>query len=196
MATVDVAESLDRVRQHDPEASRALVEQLYPLVMRIVQSHLPRRTPAEDLAQEVFLKLFSRLDQYEERSGIPFEHWVARVAVRTCRDALRAERRRPEVRWADLSEAEVAWLDYLISEEPSPPESSPAAAREVLERLLRQLSVDDRLVIHLLDLEQKSVREISAMTGWSPALVKVRAFRARRKLRRIAAVRQPEERYE
>lgn len=109
---------------------------------------------------------------------------------------MRAERRRPEVRWADLSEAEVAWLDYLVAEEAAPPESSPAAAREVLERLLSQLSVDDRLVIHLLDLEQKSVRDISALTGWSPTLVKVRAFRARRKLRRLAAAHQQDKPYE
>ena len=88
----DLAQCLSRVRQSEPEAARLLVERLYPLVIRIVRSHRPVRTAEEDLAQEVFAKLFARLDQYQERSDVPFEHWVSRLAVRTCLDALRAER--------------------------------------------------------------------------------------------------------
>src|SRR5512140_3713366 len=99
---LDLRQCLGKVREHDQEAARALVEALYPLVMRIVRSHLPFRSSEEDLAQEVFLKLFSKLDQYEEHPGIGFEHWVSRLAVRTCLDALRAEGRRPELRMADL----------------------------------------------------------------------------------------------
>ena len=196
MGNADVAEHLEAVRRNDPEASRALVESLYPLVIRIVRSHLPRRLAEEDLAQEIFLKLFSRLDQYEARAGVPFEHWVARLAVRTCRDALRAERRRPEWRWSDLSEAEREWIDFLVAAEEAPPAGGEAGARELIERLLQQLAPPDRLVINLLDLEQKSVREISAQTGWSPTLVKVRAFRARRRLRRLVAETAPEVRHE
>jgi RNA polymerase sigma-70 factor (ECF subfamily) len=160
---------------------------LYPLVIRIVRAHLPRRTAEEDLAQEVFLKLFSRLEQYRYRHGVPFEHWVSRLAVRTCLDNLRAERRRPEQRWADLGEESVAWLNYVLLAKDAPPDASPAAAREMLEKLLEQLPPKDRLVINLLDLEGRSVKEISQITGWSVTLVKVRAFRARRRLRSIAA---------
>jgi RNA polymerase sigma-70 factor (ECF subfamily) len=182
----DLGRCLEQARQQDPEAARALVEQLYPLVIRIVRSHLPRRTAEEDLAQEVFVKLFARLDQYEVRRGIPFEHWVSRLAVRTCLDALRAESRRPEVRWSDLREEQSAWLEFMISDESTPPDTESASARELVELLLSQLSPEDRLVIHLLDLEQRSVRDIAGLTGWSSTLVKVRAFRARRKLRKIA----------
>lgn len=196
MGNADVAEHLEAVRRNDPEASRALVEALYPLVIRIVRSHLPRRMAEEDLAQEIFLKLFSRLDQYEARAGVPFEHWVARLAVRTCRDALRAERRRPEWRWSDLSEAEREWIDFLVAAEEAPPTGGESGAREIVGRLLQQLAPADRLVINLLDLEQKSVREISALTGWSPTLVKVRAFRARRRLRRLVESAPPEFRHE
>ena len=178
---------LERVRQGDQEAARALVEELSPLVFRIVRSHLPRRAAEEDLAQEVFLKLFTRIDRYRPRPDVPFEHWVSRLAVRTCLDQLRAERRRPEVRWADLPGGEASWMEYLLSVKAAPPEASPEAARETLERLMQGLSPEDRLVIGLLDLEGHPVKRVSALTGWSGPLVKVRAFRARRRLRGIAA---------
>jgi RNA polymerase sigma-70 factor (ECF subfamily) len=192
MATFDLNGCLDRVRRNDQEASRLLVEHLYPQVLRIIRSHLPRRVAEEDLAQEAFTKVFTRLSQYTPRSGVPFEHWVSRLTVRTCLDALRAERRRPELRWADLAEEQAAWIEHLVASEPAPPETSAGSAREVVELLLAQLSISDRLVISLLDLEQKSVKEVSALTGWSAVRVKVRAFRARRRLRRLAAAfRQP-----
>lgn len=186
MAPFDLSTCLEAVRRHDQEAARLLIEQLYPQVLRIVRSHLPRRMAEEDLAQEIFAKLFERLPQYVPRPGVPFEHWLSRLAVRTCLDALRAERRRPEWRHADLSADELAWLEHLVAENAAPPDGSAASAREFVQKLLAQLSPADRLVITLLDLEQKSVKEISALTGWSATLVKVRAFRARHKLRRLA----------
>ena len=184
----DVAACLERVRQQDQEAASRLVTHLYPLVIKVVRTHLPRRVSEEDLAQEIFMKLFQRLEQYQPREAIPFEHWVSRIAVNTCLDSLRAQMRRPELRWADLSEAELAWLDFFVSTEAesAPPTADAAAARELVQKLLAELSVEDRLVINLLDLEQKSVNEISGLTGWSKSLVKVRAFRARRKLRKLA----------
>jgi RNA polymerase sigma-70 factor (ECF subfamily) len=189
MATdnMELEQRLLKARQHDQEAARALVEQLYPQVIRIVRSHLPQRMQEEDLAQDIFVKLFGRLDQYEPRAGVPFEHWVSRLAVRTCLDALRAERRRPELRWSDLSEEQTVWLDFLVAKTPATPDTEAAEARELVEKLLSQLSPADRLVIHLLDLEQRGVKEIAQLTGWSKTLVKVRAFRARRKLRALAA---------
>jgi RNA polymerase sigma-70 factor (ECF subfamily) len=116
--------------------------------------------------------------------------------VRTCLDALRAEKRRPELRWSDFSEDEAAWLDYLVAESSAEPESGASDAREVLEKLLAQLAPPDRLVITLLDLERRPVKEIAQLTGWSMALVKVRAFRARRKLRSLAEALKETERYE
>lgn len=178
-----------RARAGDEDAARTLVERLHPLVMKIVRSHLPRRAAEEDLAQEVYGRIFERLHQYEERAGVPFEHWVARLTVRTCLDALRSERRRPEWRWADLSEGETEWLATLAderSEAETTAGASAASARELLDRLLEPLSPDDRLVIRLLDLEEKSVAEVSRWTGWSAVGVRVRAFRARQRVRRVA----------
>ena len=186
---------LERVRQRDEDAAAVLVERLYPLVIRIVRSHLPRRAAEEDLAQDVFVKMFTRLDQYQARPGTPFEHWVARLAVRTCLDALKAADRRPELRWGDLSEEQAAWLDFMLADQSATPDASAASAREVTEQLLSQLPPDDRLVISLIDLEEKTVREVSEMTGWSGTLVKVRAFRARRKLRKLAQALSSQDRY-
>lgn len=180
--------TLEAVRAGDPEASRAWVEALYPLVLRIVRSHRPQPSLEEDLAQEVFLKLFSRLDQYRPQAGVPFEHWVSRVAVHTCLDKLRSERRRAEVRSSDLSEEERAWVEFLAVDDAGSSAASGTdfAAVELMRRLIEALPAEDRLVIQWLDLEQRSTAEIAAHTGWSRAAVKVRAFRARHRLRRQA----------
>ena len=179
----DLAACLDRVRQRDQLAARELVDHLYPLVIRIVRSHLPRRVAEEDLAQEIFLKMFTRLEQY--KGAVAFTHWVSRIAVTTCIDQLRAQKRRPEFRWADLSEKEAEVLDSVLTSEGDVPVNDGYAARELVYKLLGQLKPEDRLVLQLLDLEQHSVAEISVITGWNPSLVKVRAFRARGKLKKL-----------
>jgi len=179
----DFAGCLQRVRVRDQAAARELVEHLYPLVIRIVRARLPRRVPEEDLAQEIFLKMFSRLEQYQ--GSVPFPHWVSRIAVTTCIDHLRAQQRRPEFRWADLSENEADMLDAVLTNENDTAPDDALEAHELVHKLLGQLKPDDRLVIQLLDLEQKTIAEISALTGWNQSLVKVRAFRARRKLQKM-----------
>ncbi len=179
----DVAACLQRVRQRDQAAARDLVEHLHPLVIRIVRSHLPRRVAEEDLTQEVFLKMFTRLDQYQ--GAVPFPHWVSRIAVTTCIDHLRAQKRRPEFRWADLSEGEAEVLDAVMTNHDDVAANDAMAAHELVHKLLAQLKPDDQLVLRLLDLEQKSIAEIAALTGWNQSLIKVRAFRARRKLQKL-----------
>lgn len=184
--TFDVAACLARVRRHDDDAARALVGHLFPLVMKIVRSHLPTRAAEEDLAQEVFIKMFQRLEQYAARDAVPFEHWVSRLAVTTCLDALRAQKRRPELRHADLSEAEAAWLEFFTNTAAAEPASDGETARIAMQKLLATLPPDDRLLLQWLDLEGKPVREIAQLTGWGVSMIKVRAFRARRRLRKQA----------
>ena len=178
----DVAECLRQVREGDQDAARALMERLYPLVLKLVRAYLPRRTAEEDLVQTVFMKIFARLHQY---SGlVPIERWVCRITVNTCLNQLQKERIRPEWRFSDLSEGQQRFLEQL----PAPEEPSAASgtlAAEVVCRLLRLLKPADRLVIQLLHMEQKSVLEIADITGWSVPMVKVRAFRARNKLKKF-----------
>ncbi|HEY4302313.1 MAG TPA: RNA polymerase sigma factor [Candidatus Didemnitutus sp.] len=181
--TFDLVGCLERVRVRDQAAAKSLVEHLYPLVIRIVRAHLPRRVPEEDLAQDIFLKMFSRLEQYQ--GNVPFTHWVSRIAVTTCIDQLRAQKRRPELRWADLSETEAEVLDNVLTDSRDDGPSDSLATRELVGKLLDQLKPEDRTVIQMLDLEQKSIAEISALTGWGQSMIKVRAFRARRKLQKL-----------
>ncbi len=181
-ADFDLAGCLERVRRNDQDAARALVEHLYPLVIRIARARLPRRVSEEDIAQDVFLKMFARLSQYQ--GAVPFTHWVSRIALTTCIDHLRQQQRRPEFRWADLSENEADVLDAVLTGENDQGPDDALAARELVHKLLEQLKPDDRLVIQLLDLEQKTIAEIAELTGWNTSLIKVRAFRARRKLRK------------
>ena len=129
------------------------------------------------------MKMFTRLEQYQ--GAVPFSHWVSRIAVTTCIDHLRAQKRRPEFRWADLSEDEADVLDAVLTNESDRPPDDALAARELVNKLLGQLNPADHLVLQLLDLEQKTVAEIRALTGWNSSLIKVRAFRARRKLQKL-----------
>ena len=183
---------IEQVMGHDEAAAGALMDQLYPLVLKIVRAHLPRRLDEDDLTQMVFLKVFKHLGQFE--GGVPLEHWVSRIAVNTCLSALKAERSRPELRWADLSEEGQAVVESLAVDSVNPGETDGLAARELVQQLLVQLSPADRLVVTLLHLKEKSVAEVSALTGWSCAGVKVRAFRARKRLRKI--LQQLEKQYE
>lgn len=178
----DASGLVARVVAGDEIAAREMVERLWPMVSRIVRGHLPRRSSEEDLSQEVFMKVFARLDQW--RADMPLEHWVSRVAVNTCLDALRWQKRRPEVRWADLSETEAEVLDNVLHDESETASGDAVAARDLAHRLLETLKPADRLVVTMMDMEGRSVADVQRHTGWSATLVKVRAFRARRKLRK------------
>jgi RNA polymerase sigma-70 factor (ECF subfamily) len=191
--TFAVQDCLSRVRSGDLVAANSLILHLAPLVQRLVRNHLPRRESEEDLVQDVFLKLLQKLDNYQERAGIPFEHWVSRLTVRTCLDALRAEKARPEWRFTDLNAGEAEWLDFLMKGQSAAPTSHSKDAKAVVMRLLALLSPPDRLVLTLLDLEERSTQEIAQITGWTRPMVKMRAMRARHKLRQIARERMKED---
>ncbi|MBI5363789.1 MAG: RNA polymerase sigma factor [Planctomycetes bacterium] len=180
---LDLPACIARVLAGDPAAARALVEHCHPLVQRLVRAHRPRSVAAADLVQDVFTKMFAHLSHYAPRAALPFEHWLARIAVNTCRDALRGEARRADA--IPITPAAAQWLDVLVAD-PAPAAHDALAARELVLALLAELPPDDRLVLTLLDMEERSVAETAAFTGWSRSGVKVRAFRARLRLRAIA----------
>lgn len=176
---------LDRARSGDQQAARELVTRVEPMVYRIIRAHLPRRDVPEDIAQEVFMKMFARMDQY--RGSSSFRRWLSQITLRTCYDHLRAQRCRPELRHADLSVDEAAALEVRPVEDHRRESRELLATRELLQLLLERLSPDDRKVVVLFNLEQKSIAEIAALTRWSRDLVKMRVFRARKKMRRMLA---------
>lgn len=183
----DITECLARVREDDSLAAQALVEHLYPMVAKIVRSKLPRRDAEEDLMQEVFVKMFANLDQYE--GEVPIDRWVSRIAVNHCLNALRAQKARPEWRWADLTEQEAQTLDAVLTSGAAEPHPAHViGARDIVEKMLASLGPEDALLMRMLELEERSVEEVREITGWSATRIRVRAFRARRRLnKRFAA---------
>src|SRR5246127_3038118 len=111
MADFDAAELVQAALPHDDEAARELIRRLYPLVSKMVRSHRPRRTPEEDLCQMIFIRIFQKLSQFSGK--VPLEHWVSRIAINTCLNQIAAEKVRPELRHADLSEEEQAIVENL-----------------------------------------------------------------------------------
>ena len=130
----------------------------------------------EDICQDVFVQAYFKLRQYRRDS--PFEHWVLRIATHKCYDYLRKRRR---------SGSGIS-IDAMLESGHEPSAAEPPVPHPDLERLhaaLAELSDKERLVITLLELEDRSVQEVAGLTGWSVANVKVRAFRARGALRKL-----------
>lgn len=171
------------VLRQDEAAARELVRSLYPLVAKLVRAHRPARTAEEDLCQMIFIKVLQNLSQFS--GAVPLEHWVSRIAVNTCLNQIQAEKARPELREADLSEEQTAVIRNLAATTAELAPDQSFASRELVEHLMNALKPAERLVIDLLYLQQRSVAEIQRVTGWSAALVKVRAFRARQKMKRL-----------
>src|SRR5213595_4058841 len=173
---------VDRARQGDDDAARELIRQLYPVVAKIVRGYRPRRVAEEDLSQMIFVKVFQNLGQYSGKA--PISHWVSRIAVNTCRNQMASEKARPQLRHADLSEEQTAMLENLAASDETLSTDRKLAARDLVEKLLAMLKPMERLVIDMLYLQERSVAEIQKVTGWTAAAIKIRAFRARQKLRR------------
>jgi RNA polymerase sigma-70 factor (ECF subfamily) len=171
---------LDAALQGDEAAWRQLVERLYPLVGGIIRNHLRREADREDVAQEVFVKLFANLGQFQGRQ--PFEHWVSRIALNACHDWLRRLAARPMVSYSDLGDDEREILERTLATDEPARDQPQEMLHDLLERLIAALGPREQIVIRLLDLEGRSVAEASTLTGWGASKIKVTAMRARRKL--------------
>ena len=178
---LDLAACVERVRQRDEDAARWLMQHLYPLVLKLVRAHLPKRAAEEDLVQMVFVKVFAKLDQFN--GAVPLEHWVSRIAINTCINQIKAERVRPELRWADLGDEERFVVETLAATESELDATDAFAAREIVEKLMARLEPVERVLMTLLHLEGRSGKEVAQLMGWSHLRVRVRDFRVRQKLK-------------
>ena len=129
----------------------------------------------------IFIKVFRKLSQFSGK--VPLEHWVSRIAVNTCLSQIEAEKVRPELRHADLSEEQQAVVENLAGSSDELAPDRQLASRQLVEHLLQLLKPVERLVIDLLYLQGRSVEEIHKITGLGTAAIKVRAFRARQKMK-------------
>ncbi|HEX4129858.1 MAG TPA: sigma-70 family RNA polymerase sigma factor [Pirellulales bacterium] len=180
----DASALVGQVLAGDQAAACELIERLYPLAAKIVSAYVPRdlgSVSQDDLLQEVFLRVFSRLDQY--RGDSPLGHWVSRVAVRVCIDAIRSKgKTKKELRWSDLDPRQAALLGESTGAAATADPVDTVAARELSQKLLETLSAEDRVILTMLDLEGYRVAEVAERVGRTRVSVKVRALRARRKL--------------
>ena len=165
-----------------------LVVKYQPRVFALARRYARREDEVEDIVQTVFLKAYKKLSTY--RGDAPFEHWLMRTATYTCYDFLRKHQRNREWNATDLSDEENDWLENVGEE--SSAETDRAAAKSLVEKLLDGLKPDDRHIITLLELEDKSIKEIAEITGFSESNVKVKAHRAREKMRKLLATLAPE----
>jgi RNA polymerase sigma-70 factor (ECF subfamily) len=175
----------------DAASFEPLVAKFSPRVFATCRRYARRESEVDDIAQEVWLKAFTKLKSF--RGEAPFEHWLMRMTVRTCYDFLRGHQRNRESSFTDLSEPETDWLERFVAA-PSNANENADAAKLLVGRVLEKLSPPARLIITLLEIEDRSVKEIAEITGWSVPLVKVRAFRARGEMKKILA-RMTQEKY-
>ncbi len=185
------AELIAAVLQGNTASFEPLVKKYSPRVFATARRYARREDEIADIVQEVWLKAFQKLASF--RGEAPFEHWLMRMAVRTCYDFLRAHQRNRESSFTDLTEPEDDWLERFAADPASAPEDA-QAAKLLVDRALEQLSPPARLVLTLLEIEDRPIKEIAQLTGWSVPLVKVRAFRARAELRKVLA-RMAQEKY-
>jgi RNA polymerase sigma-70 factor, ECF subfamily len=178
------AELIAAALKGDAASFEPLVEKYSPRVFATARRYARRESEIEDIVQEVWIKAFQKLAGF--RGDAPFEHWLMRLAVHTCYDFLRRHQRNRESSFSELTEPETDWLDRFVTQPESASENA-EAARQLVERILEQLSPPARLIITLLEIEDRSVKEIAQLTGWSVPLVKVRAFRARAEMRKLVA---------
>ncbi len=176
----DDAELLQRIRAGATDEFAELVRRHQARVFAILHRYERDAHRLEDLAQETFLKAWRALAQFDARA--PFEHWLSRIAVRTALDHLRREKRRKhEIGLPELGEDALDWLGG--TDETRALDARHAA--EILALAMRELSPADQVVLTLLEIEDRSVKEVAAATGASNIGVRVRAARARARLKRI-----------
>jgi RNA polymerase sigma-70 factor (ECF subfamily) len=177
---------LDLARQAqdgDESAFAEIVRRYSPRVFSVASRFFRQRSVVEEAAQEVFLKAYTQLGSFEGRGSL--EGWLTRIATNTCLNMVRSSKRRPELTVSDLTDDEQSWMDQQSAgdgREQTSVENSLVAA-DLADRLLAVLPPEDQQALLMIDGEDASIKEVAEATGWSESKVKVRAFRARKKLR-------------
>jgi RNA polymerase sigma-70 factor (ECF subfamily) len=165
----------------DESAFAEIVRRYSPRVFSTASRFFRQRSLVEEAAQEVFLKAYTQLGSFEGRGSL--EGWLTRIATNTCLNMLRGAKRRPELTVSDLSVEEDQWLENQAPASEQRSVEQKLVAADLADRLLSVLSPEDQQALLMIDGEQASIKEVAEVTGWSESKVKVRAFRARKKIR-------------
>jgi RNA polymerase sigma-70 factor, ECF subfamily len=179
------SEIVRRILKGEVDAYRLLMERYEDHALKIIKRRVPP-SEVEDVAQEVFVKAYQSLSGFDPDSH--FQKWLSTITVRTCYDYWRQFYRTRESPMSTLSERHEKWLESMMaSKAHTVLESSlrQREAREILDWALDHLSPEDRSVMELVYLEGRTGKEAARLLGWSTANVKVRAFRVRKKLKKL-----------
>jgi RNA polymerase sigma-70 factor (ECF subfamily) len=174
-----------QVVEGDVNAFEILLNRHKDHVLKIVLRHLPFEA-VEETVHDVFVRAFKSLNTFKGKGG--FKQWLSSVAVRTCYDYWRKIYRSRERPMSSLGEKHSQWLETVVDDQSSESyerEGAREEARELLNWALGRLSPEDRMVLELVYLQGFSIKEASALTGWTQTNVKVRSFRSRKKLKKM-----------
>jgi RNA polymerase sigma-70 factor (ECF subfamily) len=178
-------EIVNQVVSGDVNAFERLLKRYQAHVVRIVRKHIPF-DKVEEVAQDVFVRTYQSLPTFKGDDG--FKQWLSTITIRTCYDFWRKHYRYREIPLSSLSEKHQVWLEEATSNSSSQSfyeRDSQKEAREILDWALNKLSPEDRMVLELVYLEGYSIKEAANLLGWSTVNVKVRSFRARKKLHKL-----------
>ena len=179
------SEIVHRIMEGDVNAFGLLLDRYQDHALRIIKRRIPA-PEVEDILQEVFVKAYQSLPRFDPESH--FRKWLSSIAVRTCYDYWRKASRSRESPMSALSRRHGEWLEAVISSDSTVSADGRARqdeAKEVLDWALERLSPEDRAVVELVYLEGQTGKEAAEILGWSTANVKVRSFRARKKMRKL-----------
>jgi len=178
-------EIVNQVVSGDVNAFERLLKRYQAHVVRIVRKHIPF-DKVEEVAQDVFVRTYQSLPTFKGDDG--FKQWLSTITIRTCYDFWRKHYRYREIPLSSLSEKHQVWLEEATSNSSNQSfyeRDSQKEAREILDWALNKLSPEDRMVLELVYLEGYSIKEAANLLGWSTVNVKVRSFRARKKLHKL-----------
>lgn len=181
----DDRELVRRAQGEDKEAFEELVRRHQRRVFAVAGGILRRREDAEDIAQQVFVKAYFSIKRFDQRAA--FSTWLYKITVNECWDVLRKRKVRPLVYESDLSEEQARQFEGMgRHENPGLDASETLEARQHVERLLAGIDERDRMMLILKEVQGFAVEEIAQMLGLNANTVKVRLFRARRRIVRQA----------
>jgi RNA polymerase sigma-70 factor (ECF subfamily) len=179
--SVDDRELVRRAQAEDQEAFEELIRRHQHRVFAVAGGILRRREDVEDIAQQVFVKAYFSLKRFDQRAA--FSTWLYKITVNECWDLLRKKKVRPLVYESDLSEEQAKQVIAAEGKNSGGPDiSDRLEARERVERLLEGLDERDRLMLILKEVEGFAVEEIAQFLDLNANTVKVRLFRARRRI--------------
>lgn len=173
-------ELIARARGGDDAAFNQIIQAYRKRIMGTIARLIGRPEDVEDVAQEVFVRLYYSLDQL--RTPEVFEPWLYRLTVNAAYDYLRRQRRRSESRMSDLSEQQVTMADAAEGGRQSDEEARRTKLRETVNELLGAVSEEDRILLTLKEVEGLSLKELEAIYNVNENALKVRLFRARQRV--------------